>query len=125
MGIHAYENLIQNEKEEGIKKELQKIQQCHKAHATKVAERIQNLGGRPVDDDGLLGSMQEGIIRLMGTPKDTKEILQSALKGEDHYGVKMSEEIVKGDLDQESHRIIKEILDEDRTHVHTLNLLLQ
>jgi Domain of unknown function (DUF2383). len=125
MGIHAYENLIQNEKNENIKKELQGIQKNHKAHAATVAERIQNLGGRPVDDEGLLGTMQEKIVRVMGTPQDTKSILASALKGEDHYGVKMSEEIVKGDLDQESHTIIKQILDEDRAHVDMLNTILQ
>jgi bacterioferritin len=125
MGIHAYENLIQNEKDENIKRELQGIQKSHKAHAATVAVRIQNLGGRPVDDEGLLGSMQETIVRLFGTPKGTRDTLESALKGEDHYGIKMSEEIVKGDLDQESHAIIKQILDEDRIHVGTLNTLLQ
>ena len=125
MGIHAYENLIQNETDENIKKELQEIQKSHKVHAASVAERIQNLGGRPVDDEGLLGSMQENIVRLMSTPKETHEILETALKGEAHYGVKMSEEIVKGDLDQGSNLIIKQILDEDRTHVNTLNSLLQ
>jgi Uncharacterized conserved protein len=125
MGIHAYENLIQNEKEEKIKKGLQGIQQNHKRHAATVAQRIQNLGGRPVDDEGLLGSMQETIVKMKGTPQTTRGILESAVKGEDHYGVRMSEEIVKGDLDQESHMIIKQILDEDRSHVGILNTLLQ
>ena len=125
MGIHAYENLIQNEKDERIKNELQNIQKSHKEHAAKVAERIQNLGGRPVDDEGLLGSIQESIVRHMGTPRDTRGILETALKGEDHYGIKMSEEIVKGDLDQESNTLIHQILDEDRSHVNTLgNMLL-
>lgn len=44
MGIHAYENYIQKISDEQIKRELQKIQQELKNDASKVAERIQNLG---------------------------------------------------------------------------------
>ena len=52
MGIHAYEHHIEKLKDLSIKKEFQTIQQDHKLHAMKVAERIQNLGGTPVDDEG-------------------------------------------------------------------------
>ena len=47
MGIHGYEQHIEKLMDPHIKKEFQNIQQDHKLHAMKVAERIQNLGGTP------------------------------------------------------------------------------
>ncbi|MYL35149.1 DUF2383 domain-containing protein [Pontibacillus yanchengensis] len=120
MGIHAYEHYIGKLKDHYVKKEFQGIQQDHKEHAQRVAERIQNLGGKPVDNEGMLGSIQ-GYIGKFSIPEDTKGIIESALKGESYYGVEISEEIVKGDLDKESHRIVKGILDKDRQHVDMLN----
>ncbi|MBO9129485.1 ferritin-like domain-containing protein [Bacillus sp. 165] len=124
MGIHAYEHFIQKLKEPDIKKEFQQIQQDHKKHAQQVAERIQNLGGTPADDEGMLGSIQSFFSQFT-IPDTTEGIIKSALKGEDYYGIEVSEEIVRGDLDMESQKIIEGILDEDRKHVELLNSLIQ
>lgn len=124
MGIHAYEYHIQKLEDPYIKSEFQRIQQEHKNHASKVAERIQNLGGTPVNDEGFIGSIQ-GFIGQFRIPETTSGIVESALKGEDYFGIQISEEIVKGDLDPESHQLIKDILDKDREHVEYLNRLLQ
>lgn len=105
MGIHAYEHYIEKLKDPEIKKEFQKIQQDHKQHALKVAERIQNLGGVPVDNEGIVGSVQ-GLISQFTVPDTTEGIVSSALKGEGYYGVQISEEIVHGDLDPESHMLM-------------------
>ncbi|KMY51475.1 ferritin-like domain-containing protein [Peribacillus loiseleuriae] len=123
MGIHAYEHHIQKLNDPNTKKEFQRIQQDHKYHALKVAERIQNLGGTPVDDEGIIGSIQ-GYISHFKIPDTTVEIIESALKGEDYYGIHISEEIVKGDLDLESRQLIEEILDKDREHVNFLKSLV-
>lgn len=123
MGIHAYEHLIQSVDDFYIKKELQEIQQDHKIHAMRVAERIQNLGGHPVDDEGFIGSIQEFMSRFT-TPESTDGILRTALKGEDYYGIQMSHEIVKGDLDVESKQLVDEILRHDEKHVARLRELL-
>lgn len=123
MGIHAYEDCIQKIDNPEVKKELQKIQQEHKVHASMVAERIQNLGGRPVNNEGMIGSIQQVIARFKGH-ESTEAILQGALKGEDYYGITISEEIVKGDLDQESKQLIEQILDHDQRHVEQLSQLL-
>ena len=123
MGIHAYEHHIQKLTDPSIKREFQKIQQDHKNHALKVAERIQNLGGKPVDDEGLIGSVQ-GFIGQFKIPDSPSGIIESALKGEDNYGIKISEEIVRGDLDPESYQLIEDILNKDREHVNFLNRLL-
>lgn len=122
MGIHAYEHYIEKLKDPEIKKEFQRIQQDHKQHALKVAERIQNLGGVPVDNEGIVGSVQ-GFISQFTVPDTTEGIVSSALKGEGYYGVQISEEIVHGDLDPESHMLIHDILDTDREHVNVLKKL--
>ncbi|UII54324.1 ferritin-like domain-containing protein [Cytobacillus spongiae] len=124
MGIHAYEHYIQSVDDFYIKKELQRIQQEHKLHAMQVAERIQNLGGTPVDDEGMIGSFQNYIGKLTA-PTELDEQLKTILKGEDVYGIQLSEEIVKGDLDPQSMQLIERILDQDRQHVDTLKKLLQ
>ena len=115
MGIHAYEHHIEKLKDLSIKKEFQTIQQ-----AMKVAERIQNLGGTPVDDEGFVGSVQ-GFLGQFMIPDTTEGIIKSALEGEDYYGINISEEIVKGDLDPESRKLIEDILDKDREHVVRLS----
>lgn len=123
MGIHSYEQYIQKLQDPIIKREFQKIQQEHKQHALLVAERIQNLGGTPVDDEGILGSMQ-GFLSQLNLPDTTEGLIQGALKGES-IGIKMSEEIVKGDLDGESRQLIEEILSHDRQHTSLLNSFFQ
>ncbi|MBU8878142.1 ferritin-like domain-containing protein [Bacillus sp. FJAT-29790] len=124
MGIHAYEYHIKKLTDPYIKSEFQRIQQDHKNHALKVAERIQNIGGTPVNDEGMISSIQ-GFINQFRIPDTSVGIIESALKGEDYYGIHVSEEIVKGDLDPESRQLIEEVLDKDRQHVDFLNRLLQ
>lgn len=124
MGIKQLENLIQNAQDADVKKELQDIQQIHKQQAVKVAERIQNLGGRPVDGAGITGTLQEWMGRLKGYPRNREGIIELAKKGEDFYSLEIAEEMVRGELDEESRTIIEEILDEDRRIVIRLERLL-
>lgn len=122
MGIHSYERYIQQMQDPIIKEQFQQIQQDHKEHAQKVAARIQNLGGVPVDDEGIIGSIQ-GFLSGLNLPDTTEGLIEGAIKGES-LGIKMSEEIVKGDLDPESRQIIEDILDKDRGHLALLNKIL-
>ncbi|RXJ02010.1 ferritin-like domain-containing protein [Anaerobacillus alkaliphilus] len=122
MGIHSYEHYIQKLQDEQIKEEFQKIQEGHKLHAMRVASRIQDLGGKPVDDEGLVGSIQ-GFFSQLNLPDTTNGLIQCALKGE-AMGIEASEKIVRGDLDPDSRKIIEEILDHDRQHIFRLNQLL-
>ncbi|KPH76656.1 DUF2383 domain-containing protein [Oceanobacillus caeni] len=124
MGIHSYEHYIQQVSDPEIKKELQRIQQEHKNHATKIAERIQNLGGKAVEDNGIMLSIREGMMNLKGFPDTVEEILKEAIDGQEK-GLKMAEEIVRGDIDLESRQIVEENLNEDREHINQLNDLIQ
>ncbi|HZH59840.1 MAG TPA: ferritin-like domain-containing protein [Metabacillus sp.] len=124
MGIRAYERFIEKLEDETVKKQFQMMQQEHKQHALQVAERIQNLGGTPVDSEGVVGSVQ-GFLSEFRLPDTTEGMIKSARKGENEYGIGMSEEIVRGDLDEESRHLIENILDRDRQHVKILDELLQ
>jgi bacterioferritin len=122
MGIHAYEHYIKNAQDQNIKTTLQKIQQDHKQHAVKIAERIQDLGGKAVEDNGFMGSITETMMKLKGFPDRTEEILKGVIKGQ-QMGIRATEEIVRGDLDAESLQIVESNLAEDRSHIHQLNSL--
>ncbi|MNP85536.1 hypothetical protein D3C76_1853180 [compost metagenome] len=50
-------------------------------------------------------------------------ILRDALRGEDK-GIVMSEQLVRGELDQESRQLVEDILDHDRKHLDQLNKYL-
>lgn len=115
MGIHAYEQYIENAEDVSVKKTLQAIQQSHKKHAMAVAERIQNLGGKAADDVGFTGTIQEGLAALKGFPKNKVDLIKGAIKGEE-FGSEMMEKFVRGDLDEESKSIIQTILDEHDRH---------
>lgn len=123
MAIHAYDKYIHHVDDVKIKEVLQQIQQNHKLHAALIAERIQNLGGLPVNDVGFTGTIAELINSLKSTKADD-HILKDALAGE-HRGIEKSKELLEGDLDPESLSLVKQILETDEQHIDLLNKLLQ
>lgn len=124
MAIQTYDKYINHVEDARLKKILQEIQQDHKKHAMVIAERIQNLGGMPAKDAGLKGNMAQMMKNLQGTTKDDPSIIKDALVGEER-GIKMSQELLEGDLDPESLRIVEEVLARDEEHVKMLRELLQ
>lgn len=124
MGIHAYEHYIHHTEDPVLKKELQRIQQEHKQHAAKTAERIQNLGGKAVEDNGMRLSMAEMMLKFQKYPSENKGIIKGVLEGQE-MGVRQAEEIVKGDLDSESLAVIQANLQEDYAHIEDLNRMME
>jgi bacterioferritin len=120
MAIKAYESFIHRIKDPSMRLELQKIQRDHKQHAVKVSNRIRNLGGIPVKGAGLMGTMSDMKNLVKRNSDDTMFILKDAGAGE-YRGIQMAEEVVKGDLDAESLKLIKSLLEEDRGHVGRLS----
>lgn len=123
MGIRSFEHYIQSVEENELKKQFQFMQQEVKQNAQKLAERIQNLGGIPADDEGVSGSMHSFMHKMM-LPNDTNGIVEDAFEGLKNYGVQYSEELVKGDLDPESRQIAEEVIDTSRKQVDQLRQLL-
>lgn len=124
MGIHQYENYLQRLKDPQLKAEFQKMQQQLKKHAELTAERIQNLGGQPVDSPGFTGTIQEWMSEVKGFPETDKALVKTMLKAEEKYAVELSEEIVKGDLDPKSTAMVEQFINEDRLHVRLLESFL-
>jgi bacterioferritin len=123
MGIRSFEHYIQKAEDDELKRVFQSMQQEVKLNAQKLAERIQNLGGVPADDEGFSGSIHSFMHKVI-LPDDENEMLEDALKGLDHYGIQYSEELVRGDLDPESRQLAKEVIDTSRRQVEQLQHLI-
>ena len=123
MGIRSLEHYIQKVDNHNLKSSFQKMQLEQKENAEKIAERIQNLGGIPADDEGISGSMHSFMHKLM-IPDNDRRMIEDALDGFEKYGVHYSEELVKGDLDPESKQIVDEIINDSRRHAEQLKNLL-
>lgn len=121
MAIHGYEKYMENTSDPKVKNQLQKIQIDHKQHAIRLAERIQNLGGHPCSDIGVAGEIGQLMSSIKGyMNKDTISIVNQAYTGE-KKGIEMANEIVKGDLDDQSRILVNDILNVDRSHLSTLD----
>lgn len=123
MAVHAYEKYIQHIDDDEIKRVLQTIQQNHKKHAMVVARRIQDLDGVPVDDVGFMGNVVALLGKVKGSTKGSDHILKDALVGEQR-GIQKSKELLNGDLDPESLKVVTHILNADEKHVDLLTQFL-
>lgn len=124
MAIDAYKRFIEDAKDENIKNELWNILEEHKRHAHQLSERIETLGGEPEQSAGFAGFMasaKAAIKRITGT--GDIEILKKAYDGEDK-GIVKAEEVVKGDLDDESMQLVNGILSEDHDHLRKMARLI-
>ena len=124
MGIHSYEHFIQKMSNSPLKEAFVAIQKEQKNHATMIAERIQQLGGTPVTNEGMIGKLQADISNFFKKLNTDEDILKHAIKGENIYGIRMTEDLVRDKLDQESLNLVKSILNKDREQVDYLKSLL-
>ncbi|WP_428908355.1 DUF2383 domain-containing protein [Niallia sp. Krafla_26] len=123
MGIRSLEHYIQKVDDSDLKKTFQSMQQDQKLNAGILAERIQNLGGVPADDEGVSGSMHSFMHKMM-LDDNREEILEDALNGFEQYGIQYSEKLVRGDLDPESMKVAEDIINTSRRHADELKRLL-
>ncbi len=124
MAVEAYEKFILSSGDDRIKSSLQDIQQDHKEHASKLAERIQSIGGKPEYGTGLTGVISNLRLTLETKNKsDSLEILKRAYDGEDK-GIAMAEKVVKNELDEDSKKLLDGILSTDHDHLKSMLSLL-
>lgn len=119
MAIHTYDRYIHRMDDPEVKKILQTIQREHKEHAALIAERIQNLGGKPVNDTGIRGTVAEFFANLKEATRGTDDILRDAIAGENR-GIEVSRKMLEGDLDSESASLVRKILEDDEKHIDLL-----
>lgn len=125
MGIHQYERLILHTEDPQVKEMLQNFQEHAKLGAQKIARRIQDLGGEAVDSAGVIGELRQWMQRFEKPPASTHDILHDAMIGENKYGIHFSHQMVAGDLDEESVKIVDTVLEEDQKRVDQLKAWLQ
>jgi rubrerythrin len=117
MAINAYDRFIGEASDSTAKQELTDIQEEHKRHAEILSQHIKGIGGQPQQGTGIAGVMASATGTLEGLKKrNTEEIIKEAYDGEDK-GIAKSEEIVKGDLDEESMKLVNGILSDDHGHL--------
>ena len=124
MGIHSYEHFIKKLDHSPLRDSFISIQKDQKNHATLIAERIQKLGGTPVTSEGIIGKVEAAVSNIIQNPNTEEKIIKHAIKGENIYGIRMSEKLVRDKLDEESLNLVQTILDKDREHVDYLKSLL-
>ncbi|WEG18893.1 DUF2383 domain-containing protein [Alkalihalophilus pseudofirmus] len=121
MGVHSYEEFIGNLNDSSpLRNQFMTIQQDLKHHAALLSERIQQLHGTPATSEGVIGKIELNIGQLFDHPKDEKDILKHAIKGENLYGIRMTEKLVRDELDEESLNLVHQILEKQREHVDYL-----
>jgi rubrerythrin len=125
MAIESYDKFIHAVEDDNVRHQFHKILDDHKRHASLLENRIKELGGEPKDNLGFAGIMANAKI-AMKTMGDTKaiDVVKEAYDGEDK-GIAKVEEIIKGDLDNESARLMKDILTEDHEHLREMNNMIE
>ncbi|NMA35048.1 MAG: ferritin-like domain-containing protein [Clostridiaceae bacterium] len=124
MAAESYDLFISNTDDEKIRQIFGQFRADHKEHAELLAERIRSLGAAPGKGTGIPGMFSQIKLEFETRRKDSEEILKRAYFGEDK-GVKMTEEIVKGDLDPESAELVGRILSKDREHLIAMMEIMQ
>ena len=124
MGITGFNRFIDKLPPSNVKETFISIRDDQTKHATLIAERIRELGGTPVEDEGVFGKITGTLSSTFKSLNTEEKIIKEAIKGENIYGIRMSEEIVRDKLDEESLKLVRLILDQDRDHVDRLKSLL-
>lgn len=123
MAVEAYEKFISAVDNEKIRESFQQIQINHKEHAGHLSERIQNLGGVPDSNTGISGVFSNMKLGMQTNGKSSYDVLMMAYDGEDK-GIAAAEEIIRGDLDDTSLVLAKDILSHDHDHLKLMLKLM-
>ena len=125
MAFHAFGDVVDKIEDPSLRNELYHIQSIHQENALKISKRMEELGGHPRENRGFSGLMADVMLRLDTTlHQDPQYILKKLYDGEDK-GIAAVEEIVEGDLDQESAQLVQEILSTDHDNLKQLQNLIR
>lgn len=124
MAIESYDRYIHVVEDDKVRSEFHEILDDHKKHASLLDKRIKELGGEPKENLGIAGIMANAkiAVKTMGDKKSI-DVLKQAYDGEDK-GIAMVEEIIKGDLDEESAKLMNDILSKEHDHLKNMNSMI-
>ncbi|MGB7605928.1 MAG: DUF2383 domain-containing protein [Lutisporaceae bacterium] len=123
IAIESFDHYIGDAKDEATKKNLMDIQQQHQFHAIQLSERIQQLGGNPVNTSGVTGIIAE--IKHKVTPEKyiDNNIIKTAVQGEE-MGIQAYGEIMANLSDASNQKLAEEMLIESVRIVEKLNNMM-
>lgn len=123
MASESYEQFISAVENEKIRNKFQQFRLQHKVHADQIADRIRTLGAVPDFGTGITGALSHIKLEFETRGKGSADVLKRAYDGEDK-GIALAEEVIKGDLDQTSKKLVENILSQDHEHLKSmLNLM--
>ena len=109
MAIEGFDHYILDMKDPAIKERLMDMQQQHQFHAMQLSERIQQLGGNPVNSAGMPGAMAEIKQRISPNKYIDNNIIKTAIEGEE-MGLEAYGEIVTNLSEPSNQKLAKEML---------------
>ena len=123
MAIESFDHYIQDAADQNTKKNLMDLQQQHQFHAMQLSERIEQLGGNPINTSGMIGVMAE--IKNKVTPKKyiDNNMIKSAVEGEE-MGIQAYSEIMANLSDPSNQRLTEEMMIENIRIVEKLNQMI-
>ena len=124
MAVDSFNNFISKLKDDRTIQCFKEVQKQHRENIDKLAEYIQDIGGKPDENIGLKGKMGEMKLNIdLGFQTNANKIIEKAIEGETQ-GVNMAEKVLRGDLDDRSRDLAGEILKKDRESIEKLKDLL-
>lgn len=124
MAVDAFNIFINKVQDENMKNTFQEIQNQHRENMSILSNYIQDLGYEPKEKLGLKGVMADFMMNLNLTGRDDSYTLSKAIEGEDK-GINMAEDISKENLDDDSKRLVNQILEQDRSSLAKLRRIRQ
>lgn len=123
MAIESFNNFIPRLDCEEVKGCFQEVQNQHRENISNLVEYIQDIGGQPNENLGVVGKMADFMLDMdLGSDASDKEIINKAIEGETK-GINMAEKVLRGSLDNESREVAGDILERDRQSIEKLKSL--
>ncbi|GAA0721260.1 hypothetical protein GCM10008905_11520 [Clostridium malenominatum] len=120
MAIESFDHFIKDAQDENVKLKLQMAQRQHKMQAVEISERIQKLGGNPVNTSGVVGAMAEMKFRVDPRKYTNEEIVKNAIEGE-KLGADAFRNILSNLNDNSNKQLIENMLFANNGIIEDLN----
>lgn len=123
IAIESFDHYIGDAQDEITKKNLMDIQQQHQFHAMQLSERIQQLGGNPINTSGVTGIITELKYKVTPNKYIDNNIIKTAVQGEE-MGIQAYGEIMANLSDASNQKLAEEMLVESVRIVEKLNNMM-
>lgn len=123
MALGSFNIFIEKVKDENIKKVFEEIQNQHKENIANLTSYMLDSGYGPKEKLGLKGIIADIMTNMHLAGEKDIEILNEAIEGEDK-GINMAEDISNIDLDDDSRKVVNQILEENRSILARLKRLV-